>query len=674
MKLDETNLSGHKNRKVIFLHSEASKQTHRLHKERLVIGSIESADVRIAGDGVAPIHAVLELNHDPKTDSFNPAIYDLASESGVFVNGAKVVTHLLKEGDAITIGRHHLAFHLEDLARVSPAAKVEESSEGRKLFLNPEEDLKPLLLQDGYDIQQIFDYRPTHKPALEVVMSWMETILDVRHFADQKTITLGSKKGSDFGIPPVLSSSKYPLVTRTPGGYILHIDPKMRGVVQRKGELKALEDLRGVADEFGMAVGIEKDDFAKISIDDVNFYLSFTAAPPRLKPSKMLDRDPLMIKIFLTSLVLSLVTVTTLMKVHVPQNLDAEQIPERLATILYQTEKYSYQADQSKIVNVTETQREDAKAKPLPAATLNINPNADNVSKPVPKEMNVGAAEKIHKGAKNSKSRKGGANAQGEAKEGRGARARGDEGKRGSKTSNARGDAQNKAMRPSPDGGPGSGSGASQVPDEGNVDVLKGATSKIENILGNSAAALGKGGEKLKGFGGFNTVGNGGLAFSGGGKGGGGDANSTLGGLANQGRGGGRVGTGLGAAGNGNGIVGGQSRVVIRTGGPEEAVVMGAIDADAVEAALLAHKDEFRLCYEREINAENPSLAGRVGTSFVIGSSGHVDQAGVESTTLNNSNAERCILQVLKRIEFPIPRGAGMVQVSYPFKFTPVGH
>jgi len=99
--------------------------------------------------------------------------------------------------------------------------------------------------------------------------------------------------------------------------------------------------------------------------------------------------------------------------------------------------------------------------------------------------------------------------------------------------------------------------------------------------------------------------------------------------------------------------------MVIRSGGPEEAVVMGSIDADAVEAALLAHKDEFRLCYEREINAENPSLAGRVGTSFVIGSSGRVTQAGIESTTLKNANTERCIIQVLKRIDFPIPRGAG---------------
>src|SRR5207244_9337377 len=77
----------------------------------------------------------------------------------------------------------------------------------------------------------------------------------------------------------------------------------------------------------------------------------------------------------------------------------------------------------------------------------------------------------------------------------------------------------------------------------------------------------------------------------------------------------------------------GQVRVPIRTGGQEEAIVMGAIDADAVEAALLAHKDEFRLCYERELNAEHPNMSGSVGTAFTIGSSG--DR---KSTRLNSSH------------------------------------
>src|SRR6185312_7159732 len=99
---------------------------------------------------------------------------------------------------------------------------------------------------------------------------------------------------------------------------------------------------------------------------------------------------------------------------------------------------------------------------------------------------------------------------------------------------------------------------------------------------------------------------------------------------------------------NGTGIVGAQVHVAIRSDAPEETVVMGSIDRNAIAEAIYAHKDEFRLCYEREINAETPNLAGLVGTSFVIGASGRVDRAGIESSSLRNTNAERCILTVLK--------------------------
>jgi TonB family protein len=211
------------------------------------------------------------------------------------------------------------------------------------------------------------------------------------------------------------------------------------------------------------------------------------------------------------------------------------------------------------------------------------------------------------------------------------------------------------------------------VAETGNVDLLKGASNKIQNLLGNVGQNLGKGGSKIAGFGGFNTQGLGGQALSGTGTGGGGSADTLAGGLGKQGVGGGRVGTGLGASGTGNGIVGGKTRVVIARGGPEESVVMGAIDKDAIIAALEAHRDEFRLCYEKEINAESPDLGGTIVPNFVIGPSGRVTQAGIDSATLKNENVQACVIRVIKRIDFPQPRGGGVVQVTYPFKFRSTG-
>lgn len=633
-------------------------RVYRLHKQRVVIGSVISADVRLSGDGVSPIHAVLELSQ-AEDGSDRAMIYDLASDTGVFINGRKVVTQELKSGDQITVGPFSLKLSLQNMDAVLPTAPVRES-EGRKLFLNPNEDLKPLLLQDERGVEEIFDYRPTNKKAVEVVMSWKGAMLDVEHFVERQAITIGSTRDSDFGVPPV-SAKKFPLITRRGDTYCLNIDSSMKGVIQRKGSLQTFDDIRStlIAGPNGHQVAFNKEDFAKISIGEVDFYASFTAAPPRLKRRRMMEKDPLFMKVAFSSMALTAVLIAALLNVRVPEQIEAEELPDRLATILYQPELYQ---PKPRVKSTTvEVDTRTARPKPIPTAKLDIKPQKVDLKKPIPKEINVATSKT-----------KGSNRAQNMAKEGEGARAKGKEGMRGSPKAAPGDQPQNIAMRNSPQGGKGRGAGNSQVLGEGNVDLLKGASEKIQNLLGNSAANLGKGGDRLQGFGGFTTLGKGGAALSGEGKGGGGDA-ASLGGLGEKGRGGGRVGTGLGAAGTGNGIIGGKARVVIRSGGPEEAVIMGAIDAAAVEAALLAHRDEFRLCYEKEINAEKPKLAGRVGTSFVIGASGRVTQAGIASTTLKNANTESCVLKVIRRIDFPVPRGGGVVQVTYPFKFSPVG-
>lgn len=661
-------------------HEDGSKPVFRIHKERLVLGTVVSADVRLVGGGVAPIHAVLEL--DPATAT--ATIYDLASDTGVFVNGARVVTQTVKAGDKIRIGQQELQFTVDDLDQLVLRERTRET-EGRRLFLDPNEDFSPLLLEDERHVSQIFDYRPASKRALEVVMSWFGTILDVEHFVKEKAVTIGTRRRNDFGIPPLLSRKEYSIVTRQGESYTLHVEPLMRGVIQRKGKLVSLDELRSEmrSGQGAMAVPLTEEDFAKVSVGDVDFYLSFTAAPPRLKMSRIMEKDPLFTKVLISSLILSSAVVGGLISTYKPRPIDAEEIPERLATILYQPEKFQpkptiYNAepnDTNTTAQPVQVKPQNPKPAPLPTVQVTITPH-DHVKKAVPTEFNAAPhpTKNTTHPAKVEQKKGGSSHRQSEAKEGEGARAKGTEGSRGSKKAAPDTQHQNTAVRTSAEGGQGKGGGNSQVEDVGNVDILKAATGKIQDILGNTAQKLGKGGEKLKGFGGFTTEGNGGLALSGKGAGGGGDAETSLGGLGKKGTGGGLVGTGKGAAGSGNGIIGGKARVAIRSGGPEEAVVMGAIDADAIEAAMLAHRDEFRRCYEKEINADHPARGGRVGTNFVIGSTGRVTHASIESTSLNIEGTESCIVAVIKRIDFPIPRGAGVVQVAYPFKFNAIGN
>ncbi len=283
-------------------------------------------------------------------------------------------------------------------------------------------------------------------------------------------------------------------------------------------------------------------------------------------------------------------------------------------------------------------------------------------SKPKEKEGKVAQTKSSEPGKKQS--------AQSKSKEGEGARAKGAEGSRGSKNAKASKTHQNSANRPSPTAGAGKGGTVSQVADNGNVQMLKGATNKILDLLGGSGQKLGTSGSKLSGFGGFSTQGNGGLALEGEGKGGGGTADTLLGGTGNKGRGGGKIGTGLGAEGTGAGIVGGKTRVELNVGGGNETVVVGAIDRDAVDAAIRAHKDEFTYCYEREVNAGQPRLAGKIMTAFVIGGSGRASQLAVASSSMGSPNVERCVLNVLGRIQFPQPNGGVPVTIKYPFSFV----
>ncbi|MGZ3696969.1 MAG: FHA domain-containing protein, partial [Bdellovibrionota bacterium] len=600
-------------RKLILLAS--GEKSFRLDKERLVIGSVISADVRILGDGVEPLHAVLEISSDAIGGALGATIYDLASDSGVFINGKKVVSSPLKSGDEITIGRHKLRFSLEDRDKGMGKDQMRVSNEGRKLFINPDEDLRPLLLQDEREVHEIFDYRPTHKQALEVVMSWKGTILAVEHFVSEKNVTVGAARRSDFGIPPLLTTKTYAIVTRQGDGFSLNLDPQMSGVMHRQAKLQTLDEVRldAVRGASATQVPIAKDDFAKVKIGEIDFYFSYTAAPPRLKRRKLFDHDPLFVRILGTSLLLTAVTIAAMLNTRVPQSLEAEQVPERIATILYQPERTPVPVVKETfkpVPVVEEPKTPPVKTPPPKVVKIDVHPNpAKEPPKKVPAFIDTGKQNAKHpKSAPTAKAQAHPSQKQG--KEGEGAKHTGKSGGQGEKNAKIKMPVhQTKASRPGPHPGPGAGGGHSQVPDIGNVDFLKGASSKVLNILGNSAEKLGKGGERLKGYGNFSTVGEGGLALSGGGRGGGGDAASM--GLGSKGTGGGAVGTGKGAVGTGDGIIGGKARLAaIRRGGAEESIIMGAIDKDAVEAAILAHKDEFRLCFEREVNAENPKLGG----------------------------------------------------------------
>ena len=516
------------------------KQTFLIRKDRIVIGSVESADLKLRGSKIAPIHAFLEIVWGETPQACSARIIDLASPTGVTVNGKRVVNDVIKAGDILQVGDALLKFSFKkpDLKQMLPD--------------------QTLLLIDAGDIKPIFDYRPPVKEALEIVYSWNSLILDVKHFTKNAPIFLGGATKEDFFVPSILASgSRYELAIKNGDHWTVYLDSKMTGVLYLKGEL---HEAKGYyqsksSGEGRVAVSLGENDFLKLESGGVAFYLSQTIAPPILRNHGNIISDPFLAKSLLTSIIFTALILFGIFQMDIPQQTE-EKVPETIATILYHPEKYSVKRP---IPPAEEAKKEEVKKTP----PVPEKPKKAEVDFTKPKEEKKVAQTKSPQPGKKQA-------AESKAKEGAGARAKGEEGSRGAKNAKSSATKQTAANRTSPQAGTGRGGTESQVADNGNVQMLKGETNKILDLLGGSGQKLGNSGSKLSGFGGFSTQGNGGAALEGQGKGGGGTADTLLGGTSDHGRGGGKVGTGLGAEGTGAGIVGGRCRKRVHRQHPAE--------------------------------------------------------------------------------------------------------
>ena len=55
----------------------------------------------------------------------------------------------------------------------------------------------------------------------------------------------------------------------------------------------------------------------------------------------------------------------------------------------------------------------------------------------------------------------------------------------------------------------------------------------------------------------------------------------------------------------------------------------------------------------------------------MIGSRGQVSSSVMKSSSLGNSRVESCLLQAIRRWEFPTPKIGANVAIVYPFDFKP---
>jgi TonB family protein len=123
------------------------------------------------------------------------------------------------------------------------------------------------------------------------------------------------------------------------------------------------------------------------------------------------------------------------------------------------------------------------------------------------------------------------------------------------------------------------------------------------------------------------------------------------------------------SAGWGGSIGSGSGAGATKTVKPGTAKVHGSLDKDIIRRIARARIPTMRYCYEKAL-VKDPSLAGKIVVSFVIGPDGRVRSADVKSSTVGDATMERCVVEAIERASFPKPVGGGVVAVTYPFVFS----
>jgi pSer/pThr/pTyr-binding forkhead associated (FHA) protein len=244
-----------------------------------------------------------------------------------------------------------------------------------------------------------------------------------------------------------------------------------------------------------------------------------------------------------------------------------------------------------------------------------------------------------------------------------------------------------------PAGNPDAGEGAKAKREEGKVgkkdakmDKAKGnkvqmQKQQLDKQVAENAGVLGalRDGGQMDGFGGAidanmlggiggligakgTQIGSGGLGSRGSGFGGGGTADG-LGGLGTKG-----IGSGASGYGAGGGNFGQKGKGSIGAVGGDP-IILGALDRSLIDEVVKRHLKAIRYCYQKELT-KSPNLKGKVVVKFVIAKDGSVSSASKKTSTMKSPSVESCVVSRFKRMQFPKPKGGGIVIVSYPFIFT----
>src|SRR3712207_9596506 len=89
---------------LVFLNGDLLAVPIPLERDEVILGRALEADVRINDTKVSRQHALIKTIHDAEKGETTYVLMDLYAKNGTFLNGQKITSETLQDGDKITIG------------------------------------------------------------------------------------------------------------------------------------------------------------------------------------------------------------------------------------------------------------------------------------------------------------------------------------------------------------------------------------------------------------------------------------------------------------------------------------------------------------------------------------------------------------------------------------------
>lgn len=656
-----------------------------IKKRRVLIGRSQACDIVLLHRDVTSIHAVLEITPD------GAIVYDMNSTNGTYVNGEAVVFKELKIGDTLKFASQEyilkkykkedvLAPPLEMLSPIAtqlpptlnertgervvsqqaPIPKVptptplprSRTDKGPlptatpfekvprveyPLAKDPQAEFSEYIFEDVDTLYPIFNYSVNYG-AVEIIILFKDMIHSVDYIpAVDGTYKLVGRNPSskDVEYAYLAKDERFPFVEVKNNDVLVHPLPGYE-VLRISG---SKNEPAGVG-----SIPLYGEDIIRFKNGDIQIYVRSTEAPPRVKPAPILGRDGDLKKYLFFVLLLCLLFIGGISMIQVDEEIEKEKVPERIATILYK----------KKLV-VSKTPAID-KTENAPKKVIQKSPVQERVEKKEPKvEQKV--AEKPKEQPKKQVGSKD------SPKVGQVKKANPNKGPTNTKTTQ---------VKPTNNTKPTKSSQARSAPTKqvtnsaakGPVQTYKAIEwkSTVSNLLTKGGTT--KGTQAADGT--VSATGSESSVVAGG-------DSATLESATVNTNVGSLVGAASGTLDSAKGVDGLVDKKSIFTAGlPYKTVVLGGMDPDLIRKILIDNIPRFRYCYQKELDQASQAVDGVVRLDFIIGASGRVTRAGVESASGSlTSTVKNCVITVLKDLRFPAPRGGGVVEVNQPFNFYP---